>query len=76
MWPRSYWKRFLIAVVFFLPLAVFGWAVALVIVNHGFSWDGLWTAVFVPVVAASAALVGAFLARPGSRIFRHGNPDR
>jgi hypothetical protein len=68
MWPRAFWKRALIALAFFLPLAIFGWAVASVIVNAG--PGNLWTAGFIPVAAIAASLSSATLTPAGTPIIR------
>lgn len=70
VWPRAFWKRFLIALVGFLPLAVVGWVVAGMVVSHGASVAPAWTALFVPLAATGAALSSAALSRPGMPILR------
>lgn len=76
VWPQAYWKRFLIALVGFLPLSVLGWAVAGMVLSRGASLAPAWTALFVPVAAVAASLSSAGLARAGTPIVRRKRPDR
>lgn len=76
VWPPVFWKRFLVSLVLFVPLAVIGWVVASLLVHPGFSQDMLWTALFIPVAAAAASLSSAALNQPGRRVIKRGTSER